>query len=522
MEVFRVGISPHIRKDSTVSGMMLDVCVALLPSLIWGIYVFGLRALVITLLSVLCCLGFEALWQLLLRKSFTLSDLSALVSGLLLAMLLPVSVPLWMVPLGAFVAMICVKGFSGGLGMNPVNPVVTAKALLYVLFPVQLTSYTFPFEALPPLKISFSKEFLEPLLAPSTLDTLKDSGESLSNLFTGSTPGAIGEGSALLLLAGLLYLFVRGSVSWHIPISYLATVAAATFFLPSQGNAFLFMLRYLLSGGIILAATFLATDPVTSPVTRLGKITYGVLCGILTVLVRAFTGGEGILFAVLLANLAAPVLDRYLRPRPYGTKRFRRRKDILPLPLVWARKLKALLATSKNDLKNAESPHKQIARVLCAGGEKAKEKYAYEGISDCRIAQTLAGGTKFCHGGCVGLGNCVRSCPYGAIEIREGVAVTDEAKCRGCGACVEACPKNLITLMPSDAPFAVLCHSADKGAEIIRTCEVGCIACKKCEKVCEANAIDVSQGFAVIDTALCTACGACTEVCPRGIIRKFK
>ncbi len=518
MEVFRVGVSPHIRKDSTVSGMMLDVVIALIPALVWGIYAFGLRALVITLLSVICFMGFEALWQLLWKRSFTLPDLSALVSGLLFAMLLPVSVPLWVVPIGAFVAMIPIKALCGGLGKNPVNPAVCAKAVLFVLFPVHLTRYTLPFKALPPLKIAFSNSFLDPFLAPSTLDSLGE--ESLSNLFTGSVPCAIGEGSALLLLAGLVYLFVRGTVTYHVPFTYLATVFIAAFFLPSEGNVFLFALRYLLSGGVIFAATFLATDPVTSPITRLGKLVYGVLCGIFTVFAREFSGGEGILFAILLANLLVRFLDRYLRPRPYGTKRFRKRKDITPLPLVWYRKLLKLFE-KKGSLSPKTEENKTVARVLCAGGDRAKEKYTYEGISDCRIARDLSGGIKHCRGGCVALGNCVRACPYGAISIVEGVAVTDESRCRGCGSCVSACPKNLIALLPANTPYTVLCHSADKGTEIIRSCEVGCIGCKKCEKACEVGAVTVDDGYAVIHAELCTGCGACVQVCPRGIIRKF-
>lgn len=518
MEVFRVGVSPHIRKDGTVSGMMLDVVIALVPALVWGVYAFGLRALVITLLSVICFLGFEALWQFLLKRDFTLPDLSALVSALLFAMILPVSVPLWVVPLGALIAMILVKGVFGGLGKNTVNPAVCAKAVLFVLFPLHLTRYTLPFKALPPLKLAFTKSFLEPFLAPSAMDSLGQ--ESLSDLFTGSVPGTIGEGSALLILAGLVYLFVRGTVTYHIPFTYLTTVFLGSFFVPSEGNVFLFALHYTLSGGVVFAATFLATDPVTSPMTRLAKLVYGVLCGVFTVFAREFSGGEGILFAILLANLLVRFLDRYLRPRPYGTRRFRIRRDITPLPLVWYRKLVGLFKKkSAVSVKTEES--RTVARVLCAGGDKAKEKYTYEGISDCRIARDLSGGIKHCRGGCVALGNCVRACPYGAVSIAEGVAVVDESKCRGCGSCVSACPKNLITLLPASTPYTVLCHSADKGTEIIRSCEVGCIGCKKCEKACEAGAVTVVDGYAVIDPRLCTACGACTEVCPRGIIRRF-
>ena len=334
MKAYRIQppTAPYIHRDGSVSAMMLDVCIALLPALLWGVYAFGLRALVILALSVIFCLGFEALWQVLRKKAFTLSNLSALVSALLLTMLLPVTVPLWMVPLGALIAMIAVKAAFGGLGKNPVNPAVTAKAFLFALFPLHLTRFTLPFRYLSPWKIEFLDVTLKPHLAPSTLDSLKDQGESLSNLFTGSTPGCIGEGSAMLLLAGILYLLVRKTVTWHVPVSFLVTVAAGSFLIPKEGGAFEFMLRYLMSGSVILAAGFLATDPVTSPVTRHGKLCYGFLCGAFTVLMRHFTGGEGAIVAILLANLSVWFLDRVFRPRPFGTRRFRKRPDVIPLP----------------------------------------------------------------------------------------------------------------------------------------------------------------------------------------------
>lgn len=346
MKTFRIHSAPYLHKDSSVSAMMLDVCIALMPTLLWGIYVFGLRALVILFSSVFFCMGFEALWQLISGRPFTLSNLSALVSGLLLGALLPVSIPLWFVPIGAAIAMLCVKGFFGGLGKNPINPVLTAKAVLFVFFPAQLTRYTLPFKALPAFRLSFSKTYLEHFLAPSTIDTYRE--ESLSNLFTGSTAACIGEGSALMLLAGLAYLLLRKTVTWHIPFSYLATVAVIALFLPKEGNALEFAFRYLFSGGIILAASFLATDPVTSPVTRRGKVVYGILCGALTVLVRQLSGGEGILFAILISNLSVWFLDRYLRPRTYGNRFFQKRPDVIPLHVIWWKKAKEFYAKLQN------------------------------------------------------------------------------------------------------------------------------------------------------------------------------
>ena len=340
MKIFRINKAPHLHRDSSVSTMMLDVCIALLPTLLWGIYVFGLRALTILFLSVFFCMGFEALWQFLIRRPFTLSNLSALVSGLLLTALLPVSVPLWFIPIASAIAMLLVKGVFGGLGKNPVNPAVTAKAILFLFFPAQLTRYTLPFEKLPAFRLSFSKPYLEKMLAPAPTDSFRE--ESLSNLFTGSTAACIGEGSALMLLAGLFYLLLKKTVTWHVPFSYLATVAILALFLPKEGNVLEFMLRYLFSGGVVLAATFLATDPVTSPVTRRGKIAYGILCGALTVLIRQLSGGEGILFAILIGNLSAPLLDRLLRPRTYGTRLFRRRPEVIPWYLVWWSRAKAL------------------------------------------------------------------------------------------------------------------------------------------------------------------------------------
>lgn len=170
----------------------------------------------------------------------------------------------------------------------------------------------------------------------------------------------------------------------------------------------------------------------------------------------------------------------------------------------------------------AERKVKMRAVVRCSGGDCAKDKYHYEGVSDCRIAARLAGGNKFCRNGCVGLGNCTKKCAFDALHIADGRAVVDEKKCRGCSACVSACPKGLIELVPFDAQFVVHCASSENAKTVMKICEKGCIGCKRCEKACENGAIHVDGSLAVIDYELCTHCGKCSEVCPRGVIRKEK
>lgn len=163
---------------------------------------------------------------------------------------------------------------------------------------------------------------------------------------------------------------------------------------------------------------------------------------------------------------------------------------------------------------------RMIAHVTCSGGGKAKEKYIYEGIRDCRIAAGLGGGNKMCPNGCTGLGNCERVCEFDALHLVDGVATVDPMRCRGCRACANACPKHLIEMIPATARYAVSCISRQKGAQVMKVCESGCIGCKKCEKVCEVGAIRVENFVASIDQTLCTACGKCAEACPRGTVRR--
>lgn len=326
MDHYRVSVSPHVRHEDSTRSIMTDVCVALTPSLLWGIYLFGMRAFSITVISVLSCLFFEALSQKLMRRPVTISDGSATVSALLLAMNLPVAVPLWVVPLGAFFAIVITKQLFGGLGKNFVNPVLAARAFLFISFPAYMTSFTRPGVYFSPFRPKLDASAVADAVSSATpLRSLKEGvlpEASLREILVGEYAGSIGELSSLLLLLGFVYLLLRRVISWHIPVSFLSTVALLSFLFPKAAPAWEFTVYSLCSGGLLLGAIFMATDYVTSPVTRGGKLVYGVLCGALTVLIRYFGGySEGVSFAILMANLLVWYLDRWFRPAPYGTRR---------------------------------------------------------------------------------------------------------------------------------------------------------------------------------------------------------
>lgn len=326
MEIFRVGVSPHIRGEDSTRSMMLDVCIALTPALTWGIYLFGLRALVISLLSIGTFVLFEALGKVFFRKKVPLHDLSAVVSGMIFAMILPVSIPLWMIPLGAFFAMTLVKGLFGGIGKNFLNPALCAKAFLSLSFPASFETYTAPFASLSPFALTLSPEVLEENAAKTALSVLKEHSlptDRFTDLFCGNTAGNIGQVSALLLFAGLLYLLVRDVITLHIPLAYLSTLAVLFFFFPLATPALSALIPSLLAGATVMGAVFLATDPVTTPVTGKGKVLFGILCALFTFILRAKAPtGEDVTFAILSANLFVWYLDRLFIPRPYGEKTF--------------------------------------------------------------------------------------------------------------------------------------------------------------------------------------------------------
>lgn len=311
--------SPHLRGKDTTARLMGDVVLALLPALIVGIAFQGVRALVVTLISVASAVAAEGMYRLVTRQYNTLTDCSAVVTGLLLAMTLPATVPYWLPAAGAVFAIVVVKGLCGGLGHNIFNPALAARALLMLLWPVYLVR--FGAAGVKPglvngADVISSATPLHHMQIPALPE------ESLLDLFLGRVGGTIGEVSALALLLGGIYLIARKVITVRIPASYLGTVAVLTLVFHKTDSAFLWMACQLCSGGVILGAIFMATDYVTSPTTKLGQILYGIGCGVLTVVFR-YTGlfPEGVTYAILLMNAAVWLLERYTAPRIFGNRK---------------------------------------------------------------------------------------------------------------------------------------------------------------------------------------------------------
>ena len=305
---FTVASSPHIRGDFRSSKLMLDVVIALIPALAVGAIVLGLQALVVTAVSMASAVLAEWLYCRISKKPSTVIDCSALVTGMLFALTLPVTAPLYVVALGSAFAIVVVKCMCGGLGQNVFNPALLARALVLLLFPVALTRYQVDgFTGATPL---------HHMVMPALPE------QSLWDMFLGNCPGSIGELSALALLLGGIYLVARRVISPRIPLAYLATVAVLTLVFYKTDEPLRWMGYQLLSGGLMLGAIFMATDYATSPVTAWGQVLYGIGCGVLTVLFRYFgLFPEGVTYAILLMNGCVWLLDRYTAPRRFGTKR---------------------------------------------------------------------------------------------------------------------------------------------------------------------------------------------------------
>ena len=300
--------SPHIRGDFRTSRLMLDVVLALIPALIVGTVVLGIRALLVTLISMAAAVVAEYLFNLIAKRRNTIVDGSALVTGMLFAMTLPAAVPYWVAVVGSALAIIVAKLMCGGLGQNIFNPALFSRALMLMLVPVALTRYP----AVGADAVSGATP-LHHMVMPALPE------ESILDMFLGNCPGSIGELSALALLLGGAYLVARKVISARIPVAYLATVAVITFVFHKTENALVWTLYSLFSGGVMLGAIFMATDYVTSPVTKRGQIIYGIGCGVLTVLFRYYgLFPEGVTYAILLMNLCVWVIDRYTAPRIYG------------------------------------------------------------------------------------------------------------------------------------------------------------------------------------------------------------
>lgn len=297
-----VTASPHIAKNESVKGIMYKVIIALIPSVIASYIFFGARAIVIISISVVSAVLLEMLIQFLRHKPVTVTDGSAIITGMLLAFNLPVSVPFWIPVLGASVAVIVAKHAFGGLGYNIFNPALVGRAFLLTAYPVHMTRWSVD-AATCATPLAIAKEKIAETLP------------SYYNMFVGNRLGCIGETSILALLIGALFLFSCRTITWHIPLTYIGTVAFSVLLL---GRDPVF---HIMAGGLVLGALFMATDMVTSPVTPKGMIIFGFGCGVLTTLIRIFGSyPEGVSYSILFMNACTPLIERYCLPRPFGAR----------------------------------------------------------------------------------------------------------------------------------------------------------------------------------------------------------
>lgn len=314
-----VSSSPHSKDHRTVRSIMAYVLIALSPVAAASVIYFKWRALLLIAISVISCVFFEFIYNMLMKRKQTISDCSAIVTGVLLAFSLPVSTPLWLPPIGALVAIIIVKMLFGGLGKNIFNPAAAGYLFLFLIFSNFVSgSWTKPFDS---VSSATPLEYLKN--ASGELVTIGDKF-SIFDCMVGNIPGGLGETSAVLLMLGGLFLIYKKVITWHIPVSFIGTVAVITFFFPRFDDilAFQYMQYHLFSGGLFLAAFFMATDYSSGPITPLGRIIYGMGCGLITVLIRYFGGyPDGVCFAILIMNCFARYLDTKTIPKSFGRER---------------------------------------------------------------------------------------------------------------------------------------------------------------------------------------------------------
>ena len=317
--------SPHIRSNEDTRSIMLDVIIALMPALVMGVYVFGWRALTSTLVSVASCVVWEWIYRKLLKKSCSVGDLSAVVTGILLAFVCPVQIPYWMLVIGAFFSIVLVKQLYGGIGCNFLNPALAGRAILLASYAGAMTNYVKVGE-----KAALIGSNADIVTAATPLAMMKGvdatGWETLTNTYTlgdmfiGRIGGSLGEVSALMLLLGGVYLLLRKVISWQIPVAYIATVAVICLIsAPAGVSAVEYMAYNVFGGGLMLGAIFMATDYATSPVTKLGQAIFGIGCGLLTVFIRRFGSyPEGVCYSIMIMNCTTWLLDKYIRPTIYG------------------------------------------------------------------------------------------------------------------------------------------------------------------------------------------------------------
>ena len=312
--------SPHAHSKNSTGVIMRDVCIALLPALAAAIWFFGWRSLTLTLVSVVGCVFFEWAYRRIMKKDCTTGDWSAVVTGILIAFVCPVTLPFWTILIADFFAIVVVKQLFGGIGMNIVNPALAARAFLFSWPSLMSGSWAAPGTAVSAFRLPESLDGMTSATPMETLAVGQLPSESLLDLFLGNIGGSLGEVSALALLIGGLYLVIRRVISLRIPLAYLGTVAVLALLFPLGGAARLdWMLCQLLSGGLMLGAIFMATDYTTSPVTHGGQIVFGIGCGVLTILFRYFGSYvEGVSYAILIMNCCVGFFDSIGLPKRFG------------------------------------------------------------------------------------------------------------------------------------------------------------------------------------------------------------
>lgn len=326
-----VSVSPHIKSEETTSRIMWSVNASLVPATLMGVYFFGPRAAISVVLCIIVAVLSEHLYQKTLNKRSTINDGSAFLTGLLLGLNLPPSVPLYIPVVGSFVAVVITKQLFGGLGFNVFNPALIGRAFLLISFPKLMTVWKEPTAAFIQLDAKTTATPLGILKEEGITKLMEVFGDKLNlytQLFVGHRAGSIGETSAIALLLGAAFLLYRGYISWHIPVSFLGTAAIIAWIFGSKGALFAGdPIIHLLSGGMLLGAFFMATDYVTCPSVKKGQILFGIGCGFLTMLIR-LKGGypEGVMFAILIMNCFSPLIDRGFKTEVFGLKKAKEAK----------------------------------------------------------------------------------------------------------------------------------------------------------------------------------------------------
>lgn len=304
--------TPHVRSKESIQSIMRDVVIALIPASVMGIYYFGIKALMLIIVSIVSSVVFEWGYEKILKKPVTISDFSAILTGLLLALNLPATASWWVPVVGSFIAIVIAKQFYGGLGQNFINPALIGRAFLVAAYPTQTTGAAFATGRM----VTDAATYATPL-AELKAGTAIVNADAIKNALIGNVGGTIGETCAIALIIGGIYLLVKHVISWRIPVVYIVVVFILTSLM--RGNGFLGGVYEIFCGGLMLGAIFMATDYVTSPISAKGQIIFAIGCGVLTSLIRVYGGyPEGVSYSILIMNLAVPLIDRVTRPRIFG------------------------------------------------------------------------------------------------------------------------------------------------------------------------------------------------------------